>query len=126
MLVGEEIKVEGEDRLWARLGYVPGAKFQDLIGWGVRYPVSSEEIVLTRHHVFQGWLQVEILENMSLDGLLPLAKFGRFRIQVGNAEGPFHFKLHLDEKALAHGLCRFADESQEREMEFVPEPATEF
>ena len=118
MLVGEQIKVAGEDRLWTRLGYVPGARFQDLIGWGTRYPVSSAEIELSRYQVFQGWLQVEILENMSLDGLHPLAKFGRFRIQVGDAPGPFYFKLHLDEQALAHGFCRFGDESHEREMEF--------
>jgi len=123
MLVGEGIKVEGEDRLWTRLGYVPGARFHDLIGWGTRYPVSSQEIVLTKHHVFEGWLQVEILENLSLDGLHPLAKFGRFRLQVGNSEGPFYFKLNLDEKASAHGFCRFGDESQDREMEFVPQPA---
>jgi molecular chaperone DnaK (HSP70) len=123
MLVGEEIKVEGEDRLWTRLGYVTGVRFHELIGWGARYPVSSAEIELKVHQVSQGWLQLEILENMNLEGIGPLAKFGKFKIQVGTAEGPFYFKLYLDEKATPHGLCRYGSESQASEMDFEPQPA---
>ncbi|MGA2736167.1 MAG: Hsp70 family protein [Bryobacteraceae bacterium] len=123
MLVGEGIKVDGEDRLWTRLGYVTGARFHELIGWGTQYPVTAPEIELNRHQVSQGWLQVEILENMNLVGVGPLARFGRFKIQVGDAAGPFYFKLHLDEKAAPHGFCRLVNESPENEMEFIPQPA---
>jgi hypothetical protein len=115
--------LEGEDRLWTRLGYLSGVRFHELIGWGERYPVCSAEIELKRHQVSQGWLQLEILENMNLDGLGPLAKYGRFKMHVGKAEGPFYFKLHLDEKALPHGFCRFGNDGEAGEMDFKPVPA---
>lgn len=122
MLVGEGIKVEGQNRLWTRLGWVPGASFQDLIGWGSTYPVSSEEIELTRNHVSEGVLQIEILENLSLDALLPVASFGRFQIRVDDAAGPFYFKLSLDEAGSPYGFCRCAQEDQAKEMRFEAQP----
>jgi hypothetical protein len=121
MLADEEISITGEDRLWTRLGYVSGADFKDLIGWGTQYPVASKEIALTHDYVHQGFFDVEIFENTSLDQPLPLEKFGVFRLEVSDgAEGLFWFMLRLDEKATVRGFCRVPGETGEREMEFLP------
>jgi hypothetical protein len=121
MLAGQQVRIEGENRLWTRLGHVIGAEFKDLIPWGSGYPFWSDSITLARDNVFQGWLEIEIKENTSLDGPYPNERFGRFRIRVDEAvEGPYGFRLHLDEKASVLGFCRFPGEANERPMEFVP------
>jgi molecular chaperone DnaK (HSP70) len=120
MLVGELLKVEGQDRLWARLGYVTGARFRELIGWGTRYPGQSEWIAFGRNDVVQGKLQIEIKENLTLDRDLPTARFGVFSLAVGGGPEPYRFQLRLDKEAGVQGVCRFGDEPEERTMEYEP------
>jgi hypothetical protein len=121
MLVGQQVKIEGENRLWTRLGYVLGAEFKDLVPWGSRYPFSSQDVTFTRDDIFQGWLEIEINENTSLDANVPYESFCRFRIRVDDGvAGPFVFRLQLDETASVLGFCRFPGEADERKMEFVP------
>ncbi|MGA3099256.1 MAG: Hsp70 family protein [Bryobacteraceae bacterium] len=120
MLVGELLKIQGENRLWARLGYVPGVRFKELIEWGSPYPGQSEEIVLGPDSVRQGKLEVEIKENLTLDLERPTARFGVFSLDVGDAPGPYYFRLHLDREAGVLGKCRLEGETEERLMEYVP------
>jgi hypothetical protein len=127
MLVGQQLKIEGENRLWTRLGYIPGAGFVELVPWGSPYPFSSPTIAFTREdYLFfrkddqlKDWLVFEIYENTDLDGTLHNEGFCRFRIPVdANLTGAFSLRLQLDEKGQALGYCKFPGEAEERMMEF--------
>jgi hypothetical protein len=126
MLVGELLKVQGENRLWARLGYRAGVKFKELIQWGSPYPGRSEEVAFGPENVSRDRalqervLQIEIKENLTLDRELPTARFGVFRLPVGDAPGPYYFRLYLDREAGVQGKCRFEGETEERTMEYAP------
>jgi molecular chaperone DnaK (HSP70) len=118
MLAGETLNIQGEHRLWTRLGYTRGIRFVELIAWGAAYPCVSAEETFTLEDITGGRLAVTIKENQTLNANWPTERFGEFSVEVGDAAGPFYFRLRLDQEAAVLGECRSEGETDWRPMAF--------
>ena len=119
-LVGEELEIAGQHRLWTRLGYYRAANFKELVPWGTDYSKEFFASFTVDHlSVEHGWLVVQIWEATELEGDEKILPFGTFRLEL---EDPtlrqYNCRLALDTEGAVKMYGQAAD-GPWREMEWL-------
>ena len=106
-LAGRDLKVEGDKRLWNRLGYEAGGEFHELIEWGSAYP---SPFTLNEDFHRGGRLKLELMENMRWMGAeeQELERFGRFEYELPRRES-FECRISLDTEGSVILECQDGD-----------------
>jgi hypothetical protein len=119
-LVGEELEIAGQRRLWTRLGYYRASNFKELVPWGTDYSDGfSASFTADRLWVEHGWLVVQIWEATELEGDKKILAFGTFRLELEDPTlDQYNCRLELDTEG-AVKMCAQAADGPWREMEWL-------